>query len=237
MREPSARSWITSPRTPRSLMTTSLPRPRTRCGMLARARESDEGAQLEDVVDGREQVGRSADAHRREPRQRLVARGLDADPALDVRSDRDRVERGRGGHAADPRARRSMMAAVGQRLAPCGGEHEVGHGVRRPGPAERAGRRGHREVGRRIVEQRRGIEQCRRRRSASSSTSRRRAGLDELRGHWPAGARRHADTGRRRIGRPRAVTSASVDEPARPTTRSAAASAASMSSRRNGCGR
>ncbi len=38
-------------------------------------------------------------------------------------------------------------------------------------------------------------------------------------------------------GMPSAVTSASVDEPARPTTRSVATRAASMSSRRNGNGR
>ncbi len=51
--EPSARSWMTRPRMPASLMTTSLPRPRTRCGMPARAREADERPQLEGVVDRR----------------------------------------------------------------------------------------------------------------------------------------------------------------------------------------
>jgi len=60
-----------------------------------------------------EQVGRTADAHRREPRERLVPRGLDADPPLDVRADGDGIERGRRGHASDPRERRSMVAASG----------------------------------------------------------------------------------------------------------------------------
>jgi hypothetical protein len=46
------------------------------------------------------------------PRDRLVASGLDPDPALDVGADRDRVERGGrvGGHAAAPRDRRSTAA-------------------------------------------------------------------------------------------------------------------------------
>ena len=42
-------------------------------GQAARPREAHEGAQLEGVVDGREEVGRPADAHRGEPRQRFVA--------------------------------------------------------------------------------------------------------------------------------------------------------------------
>ena len=91
---------------------------------LARAREPDEGAQLEDVVHRREQVGRAADAHRREARQRLVARRLDADPALDVGPDRDRVERhGRRrscrGHAARPLsdARSARRRAAARRSA------------------------------------------------------------------------------------------------------------------------
>ena len=82
----------TRPRTPRSLMTTSLPRPSTRCGSSRARANRTSAAQLEHVVHGREQVGRAADPHRREARQRLVARGLDADAALDVRPDGDRVE-------------------------------------------------------------------------------------------------------------------------------------------------
>jgi hypothetical protein len=48
-----------------------------------------------DVVDRREEVGRAADAHRREPGERLVARRLDADPALDRGPHRGGVEGGR----------------------------------------------------------------------------------------------------------------------------------------------
>ena len=47
MREPSARTWITRPRTPASAMTRSLPRPRIEVRDLARAGEADECPQLE----------------------------------------------------------------------------------------------------------------------------------------------------------------------------------------------
>ena len=119
--EPSARSWMTRPRTPRSLMTRSLPRPSTRCGSSRARAKRTRRAQLEDVVHGGEQVGRAADAHRREPRQRLVARGLDADPALDVGADRRSASNGARPtvtrHAA--RAARAPLdrRRVGQRLA------------------------------------------------------------------------------------------------------------------------
>ena len=66
------------------------PRPSRNSGIDARAREAHERPQLEQVVGDREQVGRAADAHRREPRERLVARRLDADPALDVGADGER---------------------------------------------------------------------------------------------------------------------------------------------------
>ena len=42
-------------------------------GQLARSREADQAAQLEQVVDGREEIRRPADAHGRETGQRLVA--------------------------------------------------------------------------------------------------------------------------------------------------------------------
>src|SRR4029077_19953003 len=77
----------------------------------ARPGEPDECPQLVRVMRGREQVRRATDAHRREPRERLVARGLDPDPALDVGAGSDRVE-GRD-HAAAPRARRSISATSG----------------------------------------------------------------------------------------------------------------------------
>ena len=75
----------------------------------ARAREADEGAQLEGVVDRGEQVGRAADAHRREPRERLVARRLDADPALDVGAGGDRVEAPRSSPRRPGRGARSSV--------------------------------------------------------------------------------------------------------------------------------
>ena len=109
----------------------------------ARAREPDERAQLEGVAHDREQVRGTADAHRREPGERLVARGLDADPALDVGPDRDRVERGRRiggrdrGHAGSPRDRRSMASGVGPRAPRRGGHHEIRDGVRGAGSTER----------------------------------------------------------------------------------------------------
>ena len=55
----------------------------------ARPRETDKGAELECVVRRGEEVGRPAHPHRREPGERLVARRLDADPALDVGAGRE----------------------------------------------------------------------------------------------------------------------------------------------------
>ena len=228
---------MTRPRTPASLMTTSLPRPSRKCGSRARAREPDERAQLEGVVGGGEQVGRAADAHRREPGERLVARRLDPDPPLDVGAGRDRVEGASRSCRAGPRDAALDRRRVGQRLAA------------RPRPARarrprrrRAGRPSARaaadiaDVARRVVEDARGVEERRRRR-----TPRRRPAAPRrprpARARWRAGGRRRAGTARRPSAGPSAVTSASVDEPARPTTRSAAASAASISSRRNGYGR
>ena len=45
----------------------------------------------------------------------MQAAGIaEADPSLDVGPDRDRVERGHGGHATDPRDRRSTVAGSGR---------------------------------------------------------------------------------------------------------------------------
>src|SRR5205085_4841678 len=61
-------------------------------------------AQLEEVVHLREEIGRATNAHRREPRERFVARRFDADAPLDVRAQAGDVlvgETRRGhGHAA-----------------------------------------------------------------------------------------------------------------------------------------
>ena len=80
-------------------------------GQLARPREPHERPQLVGVVHGREEVGRPADAHRGEPGERFVARGLDPDPALDVGPGRDRIEG--GDHRASPRAMRSISDGSG----------------------------------------------------------------------------------------------------------------------------
>ena len=212
---------------PRSLMTRSLPRPRMRCGMAALPREADERAQLERVVDGREQVGRAADPHRREPGQRLVPRRLDADPALDLRPDGDRVEGGRRRSREPPRgsgARRSPASGSGSR----GRRRARGRRPHRPPRADRAPRAAAdiAEVGRRVVEQRRRLEQRRRIEVVVVDESA-GAGLDELAGVGrlvagrvrirddddradPARSPRRASTTRRdrRRGRPRPGPSA-----------------------------
>ena len=100
----------TRPRMPASAMTTLLPRPEHEVRQPARPREADEAAQLEGVVGHREQVGRAADAHRREPRERLVARRLDAEPALDVGPGGDRVEAGASAAHGPPRPARARAA-------------------------------------------------------------------------------------------------------------------------------
>jgi hypothetical protein len=53
-------------------------------GQRSRAGEAHQAAQLEEVVHLGEEVSWAADTHRGESSQRLVPRGLDADPALDV---------------------------------------------------------------------------------------------------------------------------------------------------------
>ena len=125
--------------------------------------------------------------------------------------------------------------------------HRAAAGARlRPGPARRpprrlrAGRRaGQRRPsgrGRRRPRAGRRPRRGRRRRSASSRISRAPPASARTLAFavwWPAAC----GYGTMTEGIPRAVTSASVDEPARPTTRSAATSAGSMSSRRNGNGR
>ena len=141
-----------------------------------------------------------------------------------------RIERRRGGGGSvtrrSPRAialdRWPARAAAGARRA----RGELGDRVGGPGPAERARGGGHRGVRGRVVEDRGGLDEGVAS-NASSATSR-AAPASASTARSPAGGRRRAGTGTTTIGSPKAVTSASVDEPARPTTRSAAASAASM---------
>ena len=170
-------------------MTTSLPRPRTRYGRSARPREADERPQLERVVHRREQVGRTADPHRREPRQRFVARRLDADPALDLRPDGDRIEGGRSGTVPGsrrgPRERRRRRPPVGP-----GRSRRRRPGRGRPRPRRLPGRpsaRAAADIARwpgRIVQQRGRVEQ-RRGVEGLVLDEPRRAGLDEHAGVGP----------------------------------------------------
>ena len=206
----------------------------------ARPGEPDQASQLEGVVGDREQVGRSADPHRREPGERLVADVLTPRRRWMSVPIGDGVEGGGGHrgsprHAARPPERRSMTAGSGKGSRARGGQHELGDGLGGAGPAQAARRGRHGEVGRRVVEDARRLEQ---------GVGVEVLVLDESGG--PAsiedpgvGALVAAGMGIRDDDhrQARAVTSASVDEPARPTTRSAAASADSISSRRNGYGR
>ena len=197
---------MTSPRMPASAMTRSLPRPRTKWGS-PRVRANRTSARSSwRVVDGREQVGRPADPHRREPGERLVARGLDPDPALDVGADRDGVERRdhgrRGRHRAPPRDSRSIAAGSGSVVRVGRRHHKLRHGVggSRPGHRPRGG--GHHHVPRRIleqggrIEQRLGIERL-------VLDDPRRAGLGEHRGIGPlvAGGMRIRDDDHRQAQR------------------------------------
>src|SRR5262249_42304091 len=110
-----ARLSTTSPRMPASLITRSEPRPTTNRG-IARDR-----AQLEQVVHFCEQVRGTTDTHRGEAGKGFAPRGLDADAALDLGAESERVRfaqlvRGlhRETHACSgPAAMRSMRAASG----------------------------------------------------------------------------------------------------------------------------
>ena len=220
---------MTRPRTPASAMTTSLPRPRTTCGMPAAPGELDERPQLERVVGHGEQVGRAADAHRGEPGERLVARRLDPDPALDLGPERDRVER-RGAAPA-------IASSPGVRAASC---RELPRAAldRRPGPAAAGARR---RPGR--ARRRRRRRPAGRARAAAAAIRAWRAGSSRIAaassraaasnasssmsqagarprpavGRSPAGGRPRAGTGTTTSGMPSAVASASVELPARPT--------------------
>ena len=157
------------------------PPPEDEVRQLARPGEADERPQLVGVVGRGEQVGRATDPHRGEPRQRLVARGLDADPALDVGPGRDGVE-GRD-HASRPAGAPVDGGRVGERHARGRGEDQVGDGVggTRDGRAPRAAsaiRRGPGSSSSAAVEERSAS-------NASSSTSAGGAGLDERRGVRP----------------------------------------------------
>ena len=195
-------------------------------------------AQLEGVVGRGEQVGRPADAHRREPGERLVARRLDADAALDVGAE-SRPASSIGRPCRRSARRRSCRAAAsafdrGRRPAAAAARRaartQVGHRVGRAGPAQRPRPRPHRACAcgssssGRGVEQRRGIERVVLDRAAPRRPPPARAALRAL---VAAGVRVRDDDHRQARGR---VASASVDEPARPTRRSAAASAGSISS-------
>ena len=236
MREPSARTWMTRPRMPASAMTRSLPRPSTKCGRSRAAREADERAQLEGVVDV---ANRSAG-----PPTRIVvnrASGSSRDVLTPIRRWMSvpiaiGVEAPRSSRAT-PRETRSISARSGQRPALARRPSRARRPRRRPPgrPSARAAA-DIASVARRVVEQIPAASTSASASNASSSTRRAAPASTSTRAlarWWPAACGYGTTT----IGRPSAVTSARVDEPARPTTRSAAASAASISSRRNGYGR
>ena len=238
-RMPSARSWMTRPRTPRSLMTVSLPRPSTRCG-IPRVRANRTRPRSSKVL--WTVANRSAGPPTRivvKPRERLVARGLDPDPALDLGPDRDRSRTSASGRPSRRRAARPHAVAIA-----------AGSGSGRPrrATASRGRRRPRRHAGRPSARAAAAIARCAAGSSsraaasssavgveASSSTSR-AAPASTSGGRWRAGARRRADTARRpsatRARSPR-PGSTSRRGPRRGRRRPGRAS---MSSRRNGCG-
>ena len=101
-------------------------------------------AQLEEIVDLGVQVGGAPDAHRREARQRLAARRLDANAALDVRADAGVVVLGALAAAMATAVAHaaaldicSIVAAAGSFVSLREGEHQLGDGSRGARPAER----------------------------------------------------------------------------------------------------
>ncbi len=122
--------------------------------------ELQEAPQLEAVVGHGEQVGRSADPHRRESGQRLVARGLHPDPPLDVRPGAQRIEH-RGRHAAT-RASRSMASASGSGRPSATARMSAATAAAAPGRPERLRGGRHPGVRRPVVEQGRRREEGRR---------------------------------------------------------------------------
>ena len=243
-RSPSARFWTTRPRMPASLMTTLLPRPRIVSGKprvranFARPRSS-------------KALCATANRSAGPPTRIVVNRASGSSREVLTPSRRwisppsgERVEDGRAAVGAlrrrrsrgHPRAALDRLGGSGSGRRSAAPRTSSATAAAAPGrPSERDAalirawtRRVLEDRGR--VEQRRGVERV-------VLDQPRAAGLDE---HSRVGAlvarRVRVRAPRRSAGRS-AVTSASVDDPARPTTRSAAARARSMSSRRNGCGR
>ena len=220
---------------PRSEITTLLPRPRSVSGRPRDAREADQRPQLEGVVRGREQVGRAPDAHRRElraagraaPPSRPTRRAMSPASAIRSSGAGDGVA-SRGGSRGRCTASRGHVAVAGQRPPLGEREEDLGDRVGRPGRAcDRAAA---------------AIAACRAGSSRSATASSegvgierlvrdepRRAGVHEglgVRALVRAGVRvRHDDERQPEGGRPRRAWTS----PARPTTRSAAASASSSS--------
>ena len=190
----------------------------------ARARANRTSARSSNsVVRHREQVGRAADAHRGEPRERLVARGLDADAALDVRpeSPTRRTAAGRRAsrrHSARDPARVGARSSAGVGQRPALGERRAPAPRRRRGARAGARRRAAAAIARvrpgrrgwrRDAEERVAVEVVVRgsASAAPASTSSRAFAF-----WWPPACGYGTTT----IGRPRADASASVEEPARP---------------------
>src|SRR5262245_18695846 len=200
-------------------------------GQLARAREPHQRSQLECVVCRREQVGRAAHPHRRELRQRGVSLRLHADAAGDLARERDEVERRPGGaHAGWPAAMLATVSADGSGRRSARATTSSATAAAAPGlPNARAAAL----IATCLAGSSRIESESRSEAPSKSSFSTRRAAPDSASStalrRWCAPAYMYGTT---TMGTPSAVTSAMVEDPARPTTRSAAASASSSSSPR-----
>ena len=234
---------MTRPRTPASAMTTLLPRPRSGTGSLAAranrtsARSSKTLCAIANRSAGpptRIVVNRASGSSRTvlTPIRRWmsvpVAIGSNAAARLRHRA---------GAVTRPPRARRRRSPRRRERLVARDREDQLRDRVGGAGPASSRAAADIRRVARRVG------EQARRPRAGASRVELLVLDQDAPRPRrrtarrWRAGGRPRAGTGRSPSGARSAAASARVDAPARPTTRSAAASAAVMSSRRNGYGR
>src|SRR5450759_2549202 len=228
------------------------------------AGQPDESPQLERVDGGRVEIGRAANAHRREPGERLVPGGPDPEAALDLGPEPDRVEGVAHRSApppgapvpgaapppalvasppalcdptgpAPPAARRAISADGGYatRIAAASTSRATASAAPGLAPPRAAALMARCPTG--SSSSRAAATSASASKSASSTTwaAPVAAYASALARWWPAAC----GYGTQTIGSPNAAASASVDEPARPTTRSAAASAAVISPARNGNGR
>ena len=225
-RLPSARTWTTRPRMPRSEITTLLPRPMSVSG---RSRDRAKRMSARSSKPLWAVTRRSAG-----PPTRIVVSfasgalrsAFTPDAARDVAAEGDEVELARPRCVTRrsprrPRRRAGVTARrrVGQRPPLGEGEQDLGDRVRRAGPGHGPRRRRHRGVPRRVVEERDRVEQRRRRRTPRPRRAAPRPRPRAPR-RSPAGARRRAGTARRRsAARTRRPRQGSTSPRARPRGR------------------